>query len=361
MTRVYNFAAGPSTLPLAALEEAAAQLVDYRGTGMSLIEMSHRGGDYDAVHREAVSLVRELLDVPDEYFVLFLQGGATLQFGMLPLAFLRSGSSADYIITGHWGKRAYADAALVGDARVLWDGADAGYTRIPGRDELSFRADASYVHMCSNETIGGIQWKEFPDTHGVPLVVDMSSDVLSRPLPWGRISMLYAGTQKNLAPAGMALIVMKKEFVAGARRDLPAYLRYDLHADNNSLFNTPSTFVIWMTMLTLRWVKSIGGLAEIERRRDEKARAVYRAIDLSEGFYRSPVERESRSSMNIVWTLSDPRLDGEFLEGAERESLHGLKGHKSVGGFRASLYNAMPVEGATALAEYMRRFSAARG
>ncbi len=361
MTRVYNFAAGPSTLPLAALEEAAAKLVDYEGAGMSLIEMSHRGGRYDAVHNEALSLVREMLGVPDDYYILFLQGGASMQFGMVPLAFLRNGLSADYIVTGHWGKRAYADAAVVGDARVLWDGAGAGYTRIPSLRELSFRTGAAYVHICSNETIGGIQWKEFPDTLGVPLVVDMSSDVLSRPLPWERVSMLYAGTQKNLAPAGMALIIMKKDFAAGARRDLPAYLRYDLHAENNSLFNTPSTFVIWMTALTLRWVKSIGGLPEIERRRDERSRAVYGAIDESGGFYRSPVERGSRSSMNIVWKLADARLDGEFLDGAQREDLHGLKGHKSVGGFRASLYNAMPVEGALALADYMRRFADARG
>jgi len=361
MTRVYNFAAGPSTLPTAALKEAAAELVDYRGTGMSLIEMSHRGGHYDAVHREAISLVRELLAVPADYHILFLQGGATMQFAMVPLAFLGGGRPADYIITGHWAKRAHADASVVGDARILWDGADSAYTRIPAAGEIRFRNDAAYVHMCSNETIGGIQWKEFPDTGGTPLVIDMSSDVLSRPLPWERISMLYAGTQKNLAPAGMTLVILKKDFLAAARRDLPAYLRYDLHADSGSLFNTPPTFIVWMTTLILRWVKSIGGLPEIERRRDARAAAVYRAIDESGGFYRTPVEPASRSTMNVVWTLADPRLDREFLEGAEKESMCGLKGHKRVGGFRASLYNAMPVEGAEALAGYMRSFASAHG
>lgn len=361
MTRVYNFAAGPSTLPTAALEAAAAELVDYRGTGMSLIEMSHRGGQYGAVHREAISLVRELLSVPADFRIIFLQGGATMQFAMVPLAFLGEGRSADYIVTGHWAKRAHADASVVGDARIIWDGSETGYTRIPLEGEIRFRNDAAYVHMCSNETIGGIQWKEFPDTGGVPLVIDMSSDVLSRPLPWERISMLYAGAQKNLAPAGMALVILRNDLLAAARRDLPAYLRYDLHADSDSLFNTPPTFTVWMMMLVLRWVKSIGGLPEIERRRDARAAAVYRAIDESGGFYRTPVERASRSTMNVVWTLADARLDGEFLEGAEKKSMYGLKGHKSVGGFRASLYNAMPVEGAEALADYMRAFAAAHG
>ncbi|HNU90746.1 MAG TPA: 3-phosphoserine/phosphohydroxythreonine transaminase [Spirochaetota bacterium] len=361
MLRVFNFAAGPSTLSMTVLEEAASELVDYRGTGMSLIEMSHRGAHYDAVHREAVSLVRELLMVPPEFHVLFLQGGATMQFAMVPLAFLGGGRTADYIITGHWARRAHADASVVGDARAVWDGSGEGYSRIPSVEEIPFRKEAAYVHMCSNETIGGIQWRDFPDTGGPHLVIDMSSDVLSRPLPWARISMLYAGTQKNLAPAGMTLVIMRDDLLARARRDLPAYLRYDIHADNDSLFNTPPTFIVWVMMLTLRWVKSIGGLPEIERRRDARAAAVYGAIDGSGGFFRTPVERSSRSTMNIVWTLADARLDREFLEGAEREKMYGLKGHKSVGGFRASLYNAMPVEGAEALAAYMRRFAALNG
>ncbi|MCX8045034.1 MAG: 3-phosphoserine/phosphohydroxythreonine transaminase [Desulfobacterota bacterium] len=361
MARIFNFSAGPSMLPVETLQEAAEKLVEFDNTGMSLIEMSHRGKTYESVHNETISLVRELLAVPNNYHILLLQGGATLQFGMVPLAFLRQGTTASYILTGSWAKKAHDDAKIVGTTSVIWDGKADNYTRIPAQSELNIPSDAAYVHICSNETIGGIQWATFPDTGGVPLIADMSSDILSRPLPWDKIDMVYAGTQKNLAPAGMALVIMSDRLAKAARTDLPAYLRYDLHIQNNSLYNTPPSFVVWMTGLTLKWVKSIGGLQEIERRRDEKARMLYGMIDCSGGFYRNPVDKESRSMMNVVWRLPSEELEEKFIKEAKQEGLDGLKGHRSVGGCRASIYNAMPLAGVKALVQFMKHFMAKNG
>jgi len=361
MSRIYNFAAGPSTLPLPALEEAAAKLVDYEGAGMSLIEMSHRGKIYDAIHNETVTLLRNILLIPDDFDVLFLQGGATMQFGMIPMAFLKEGATADFVLTGSWALRAVEDARLIGKTRVLWDGEDNHYTRIPSLEELAFNNDAAYVHICSNETIGGIQWQDIPDTGDVPLIADMSSDILSRPLPWDKFDMVFAGTQKNLAPSGMALVLIRKDFARKARTDLPAYFRYDLHISKNSLYNTPPTFVVWMTNLTLKWIQSIGGLEEIERRREKKAGLLYDMIDGSGGYYRNPVDTGSRSQMNVVWRLPDEDLEKKFLRECENEGLSGLKGHRDVGGIRASLYNALPVEGVEALVDLMKRFMEENG
>ena len=271
MSRIFNFSAGPSMLPLETLQEAAEKLVDYENAGMSLIEMSHRGKQYDAIHSETISLVKEVLAVPEDYHVLLLQGGATLQFGMIPLAFLQQGKTADYVLTGSWAEKALKDAKAVGNVNVAWDGADEKYTRMPASNELKLSPDAAYVHICSNETIGGIQFPDFPDTGNVPLICDMSSEIMSRKLPWDKIDMVYAGAQKNLAPSGMALIIIKDSLLQKANKSLPAYLRYDIHADNNSLYNTPPSFVIWMTCLTLRWIKSIGGVYGVAKRRDEKA------------------------------------------------------------------------------------------
>ncbi len=361
MARIYNFSAGPSTLPLEVLEEAAGKFVNYENSGMSLIEMSHRGKQYDAVHTETIALLREILHVPETSHVLLLQGGATLQFGMIPMAFLKAGMSADYITTGSWAKKALGDARAVGDVSIAWDGADNSYTRIPGQTDLTLNPDAAYVHICSNETIGGIQWQTFPDTGRVPLVCDMSSEVLSRPLPWDKIDMVYAGAQKNLAPAGMALIIISADLASKARKDLPAYLRYDLHIEGNSLYNTPPTFVIWMTQLTLKWIKSIGGMAEIERRRDEKSSLLYDTISNSSGYYRSPVDQACRSVMNVVWRLPSEELEKQFIQQAQQEGMGGLKGHRSVGGCRASIYNAMPVAGVKALTDFMKHFMEKNG
>ena len=361
MARIHNFAAGPSTLPLPVLEEASRNLLDYADSGMSLIEMSHRSKIYDSVHSETISLARELLNVPDDFDILLLQGGATLQFGMVPMAFLRENTVADYILTGSWSKKAREDAEKIGSVSVIWDGADSHYTRIPSDDELQFSPGAAYAHICSNETIGGIQWQTFPDTEGIPLIVDASSDVMSRPIPWDRVSMIYAGSQKNLAPSGMAFIIMSRSLIDGAARDLPAYLRYDLHADKNSLYNTPPSFVVWMTKLTLQWIKANGGMSGMEKRRDEKADMLYGMLDDCGGFYISPVDRNSRSKMNVVWRLQSEDLEKKFLDEAEREGLSGLKGHRSVGGCRASIYNAMSLEGVRALTEFMKDFMEKNG
>jgi phosphoserine aminotransferase len=361
MSRKFNFAAGPSTLPLETLQEAAGKLVDYENAGMSLIEMSHRGKIYEAVHNEAIALAKEILNVPANYHVLFLQGGATLQFGMIPLAFLQSGKTADYIITGSWAKKAYDDGKVVGTTNVPWDGKSEKYMRIPRQEELKLTPDASYVHICANETIEGIQWSYLPATQDVPVIVDMSSEILSHPISWQRLDMVYAGTQKNLAPSGMALVIISERLAKQARKDLPAYLRYDLHIDNNSLYNTPPSFVVWMTGLTLKWIKSIGGMPEIERRRDEKAALLYDMIDKSGGYYKNPVDKNSRSKMNVVWRLRSEELEEKFIKEATKEGLDGLKGHRSVGGCRASIYNAMPVEGVKTLVSFMKNFMEKNG
>jgi len=361
MARIFNFAAGPSTLPIETLQEAAGKLVDFENSGMSLIEMSHRGKTYEAVHNEAIALVREILNIPNNYHVLFLQGGATLQFGMVPLAFLSKGMTADYIVTGSWAKKAYDDGKVVGTTNVPWDGKNEKYRRIPRQEELKLTPGASYVHICANETIEGIQWPSFPVTQDVPLIADMSSEILSRPLPWDRFDLVYAGTQKNLAPAGMALVVLSERLAKQARKDLPAYLRYDLHRENNSLYNTPPSFVVWMTDLTLKWIQSIGGMPEIERRRDEKATMLYDMIDKSGGYYSNPVDKNSRSKMNVVWRLKSEELEEKFIKEATKEGLDGLKGHRSVGGCRASIYNAMPVEGVKALVNFMKYFMEKNG
>ena len=361
MSRIFNFSAGPSTLPLETLQEAADKLVDYGNSGMSLIEMSHRGKQYDAIHSETIALAREILAVPDDYKGLLIQGGATLQFGMIPMAFLQPGMSADYVLTGSWAKKAYNDGKAVGDVNISWDGADEKYTRMPARDELTLTPDAAYVHICSNETIGGIQFPDFPDTSAVPLICDMSSEIMSRKLSWDKIDMAYAGTQKNLAPSGMALVIMKNNLIEKANKGLPAYLRYDIHADNNSLYNTPPTFVVWMTCLTLRWINSIGGIDAVAKRRDEKADILYGMIENSSGYYKNPVDKASRSPMNVVWRLPSEDLEKKFIEEAGKEGLSGLKGHRSVGGCRASIYNAMPVEGVQALTDFMKTFMAKNG
>ncbi|MFW5770604.1 MAG: 3-phosphoserine/phosphohydroxythreonine transaminase [Spirochaetota bacterium] len=361
MARIFNFSAGPSTLPVDTLEEASRQLVDYHGSGMSLIEMSHRGKLYDEVHHDTMTLAREILDIPDDFHILFLQGGATMQFGMVPMALLKEGQTADYILTGSWAKKAYSDGALVGKVNVPWDGKEGSYTKIPAQDELTLTPGAAYVHLCSNETIGGIQWPYFPDTGDVPLICDMSSDIMSRPLPWDKIDMVYAGTQKNLAPAGMAFIVMRKSLIEKTRTDLPAYLQYNQHAESDSLYNTPPSFTVWMTNLTLKWIKTIGGMKEIEKRRDEKASMLYDAIENSNGYYRNPVDTGSRSKMNVVWRLPDEDLEKKFIAEADKAGLSGLKGHRSVGGCRASIYNPMPVEGVKALVDFMNDFMKANG
>lgn len=356
MSRIYNFSSGPSTLPLPVLQEVSEKLVDFKGTGMSLVEMSHREKIYDTIHNETIALMRQVFGVPHDFHILFIQGGATLQFGMIPLSFLSKGKSADFILTGTWAQKAFADASIVGKAFVIWDGKNENYTRIPSQDELQFSKNATYVHLCSNETIGGIQWQYFPNTGGIPIVADMSSDILTRRIPWEKFGLIFAGTQKNLAPSGLAVVFIHKDFAKEACTDLPAYLRYDLHIKENSLYNTPPTFVVWVMNLTLKWLQSKGGLEKIERLCNEKAEMVYATIDASDGFYVNNIPKDSRSKMNIVWRMKNEELEQKFIDEAKKEGLDGLKGHRSVGGLRASIYNAMPKEGVKTLVEFMKYF-----
>ncbi len=353
--RVYNFCAGPCTLPLEVLEEAQKEFVDYQGTGMSLIEMSHRAPEYDEVHSEAMQLAREIYQVPDDFAVLFLQGGATLQFAMVPMNLLKSGQKGGYIGSGAWASGAFKDGQKYGDVYLAWDGKDTGYTRMPTSDEIEIRAGTRYLHITSNETISGIRMTEWPEVD-VPLVADMSSDYMSRPIPWEKFDLVYGGAQKNLGPAGATLVFVRKSALADANTEVGAYLRYQTHVDKDSLFNTPPVFTIYMIGKVLKWMKNKGGLEAIEAEAADKAQRLYDVIDNSGGWYTSPVAVENRSHMNVVFRLPSEELEKKFLKEADSAGLKNLKGHRSVGGCRASIYNAMPVEGVDALASFMHQF-----
>ena len=353
--RSINFSAGPSTLPRSVLEEARDELVDYGSTGMSLVEMSHRGPEYSAVHDEAITLARSVFEVPADFSVLFLQGGATLQFSMVPMNFLSAGKAGGYVVSGSWAKKAIADGRLYGDAYAAWDGAEAQYCRMPRPEEIELREGTRYLHVTSNETIGGIQMFDWPAL-GVPLVADMSSDYSSRPIPWECFDLVYGGAQKNLGPAGVTIVFLRQSALETTNRELGAYLRYDFHHDGDSLANTPPVFAIWVVGKVLRWVEAQGGLGAMQAASHKKAGMLYEAIDESGGFYRSPVEPESRSLMNVVFRLPTEELEGRFLAAAAAAGLVGLKGHRSVGGCRASIYNAMTVEGVGALTDFMAQF-----
>mgnify|MGYP006301569741 CR=1 FL=1 len=361
MARKYNFYAGPSTLPVEVLNQIQEELVDFQGQGLSMIETSHRSKMYDAVHTETVSLVRELLDVPEDFHVLLLAGGATLQFAMVPLNFLGDGRSCDIVVSGSWAKKALSDAQKLGTVNVLFDGAQGNYTSLPDAKSVTPHEDAAYLHITSNETIGGLQWKSFPDTGSVPLVCDMSSDIAGRRVPVDTFDLIYAGAQKNLGPAGVTVVLLRKSMLDRARNGLPAYLSYATHTEKNSLYNTPPVFSVYAMNRMLKWLKDQGGIEAAEKRNEEKARLVYQAMESSEGFYVSPVERAHRSNMNVVFRLPSEELETLFIQEAESVGMLGLKGHRSVGGIRASLYNAMPIEGAQTLAEFMREFAAKNG
>lgn len=354
--RIFNFSAGPCTLPLAALEKAQADFVDYQGAGMSLIEMSHRGKHYDDVHYEAIAGIREVLSVPDSHDILFIQGGATLQFAMVPLNLMTDGKTAEFINTGTWVKKAIADAEKTGPTRIIWTGEAENFTRIPGNGEYKVAEDAAYLHICGNETIGGIEYQEYPDTGAVPLVADMSSHIMSRPIEWSKLDLAFAGAQKNLGPAGLALVIIDKALLEKCKDRLPAYLSYKTHANKDSLYNTPPVFAIYMMKLTVDWVKSQGGLAEMEKRALARSNALYDTVDSSDGWYRCPVDKASRSRMNVCFRLPTEELEAKFIAEALEANFSGLKGHRSVGGCRASMYNAMPLEGAERLAELMAEF-----
>jgi phosphoserine aminotransferase len=362
MGRVYNFNPGPAALPLAALERARDELVDFRGSGMSIIEHSHRGKEYEAVHDEAIALVKELLEVPDDYHVLFLQGGASQQFAMVPMNLLPAGKSADYIVTGGWSEKAVEEAKIVGTVRIAASTAVSGkYTRVPKPSELDLDPKAAYVHMTSNNTLFGTQWFDFPDTGSVPLVCDMSSDFMWRKFDVSRFGLVYAGAQKNVGPSGIVIVLARKDLVEGGRKDIPKVFRYKTHADNRSLYNTPPTFSIYLVRNVLAVLKEEGGLAAAEKKNREKGRLLYGAIDENPDFYRAPVEKESRSFMNVVFRLPTEALEEQFVAEAKKQKMMGLKGHRSVGGIRVSTYNAVSIEAVQALTTFMRQFAAANG
>jgi phosphoserine aminotransferase len=330
---------------------------------MSILEHSHRGKEYEAVHNEAVALLTDLLGIPQTHQVLFLQGGASLQFAMVPMNFLPAQGTADYIVNGAWAEKALEEAKTVGKARAVGSTRDADkvYRRNPKPSEIQLDPGANYVHLTSNETIFGVQWQTFPDTGNVPLVADMSSDFLWRKFDVSRFGLIYAGAQKNLGPSGVAVVVLNKEWMAKARTDIPKILRYGTHAENNSLYNTPPTLAIYLVRNVLAWIKEIGGLGELERRNREKAEILYGALDRQAGFYKAPVERESRSVMNIVFRLPSELLEENFVKEAKKAGMVGLKGHRSAGGIRVSAYNAVTVENIRTLVSFMEAFAKANG
>ena len=356
--RVHNFCAGPCTLPLSILEEVRDELVDFDGIGMSLLEESHRAPAYDTVHSAAIADFRSLADVPDDYAVLFLQGGATLQFAQIPMNLLADGETASYVNTGSWGKKALTDGRKVTDLHEAWTGADEGFTRMPSADEFDVAEGSRYLHVTTNETIGGIRFPSYPDV-GLPMVGDMSSDFLSRPIDWNRFDLAYGGVQKNLGPSGMAVVVVKRDVVGRTGRDLPSSLDYAVQDANASLANTPPMFPIWVMGKVLKWMIADGGLDEFERRAKERAALLYGAIDESDGWYRSPVDEASRSHMNVVFRLPDEDLEKRFVAEAAAADMVNLKGHRSVGGIRASVYNAMALESVETLVSFMADFRAA--
>lgn len=358
MTRIFNFSAGPAVMPVEVLEEARAQLVEYQGTGMSLMESSHRDKPYESVHMEAQANLRTLLGVGDDYEVLFLQGGASHQFAMLPMNFLGTGQSADYTHTGVWAAKAIKEAQLVGQVKVIADTSKDQPCRMPAPKTVRATPGAAYVHITSNETIAGSQWKAWP-TVDAPLVADMSSDILSRPVDATKFSLIYAGAQKNLGPSGVTMVVARKEFLAKGSTKIPAILRYTTHAEEKSLYNTPPCFSVYLLCLTTRWLQK-AGLPNVFERNRRKAGLIYQVIDGS-GFYKGTAAKENRSDMNVTFRLQSEDLEKKFLQGAAERKMSGLKGHRSVGGIRASIYNAFPEEGVKALVDYMKDFEAKNG
>ena len=359
--RKHNFYAGPSTLPIPVLEELRDQIADYQGMGLSLIETSHRSKEYDAVHSAALAGLRAHLELSDDYDVLLLGGGATMQFGMIPLNFLGSGDHADIVVSGSWAQKAHDDLNMVGKANVLFDGAELAYTTLPAPESIVPSPGAKYVHITSNETIGGLQWKSFPQTGDVPLVVDMSSDILSRKLDIRQFGLAFAGAQKNLGPAGVTLVIIRRDMIEAGRKELPAYLSYRTHAKKDSLYNTPPVFCIYALSLVMKWITDQGGLSAIEATNNEKAGLLYGVIDENPDFFRCPVSRENRSTMNAVFRLPTEELEAQFVKGATEEGMLGLKGHRSVGGIRVSMYNALPMASIETLTGYMRSFAANHG
>jgi len=356
-TKKYNFYAGPAILSYEVLKKAQDELLDFNGIGLSVMEISHRSKDFDAVIKGAEEKIRKILGVPDNYYVLFLQGGASLQFGMIPMNLLKSkDQQADYVHTGEWAKKAIKEAKLFGKVNIVASSEDKNFSYIP--KNIKFSENAVYVHITSNETIGGIQFQTYPDSGNVPLVCDMSSDIFSRKINVSKFGLIYAGAQKNIGPSGVTLVIIRKDLVENSADGLTTMLSYKTHVKEPSLYNTPPCFGVYIIKLVMDWIEGLGGLSAIEARNEEKAKILYDFIDNS-SFYKSVVEKESRSKMNVVWRLNNEALEEKFIKEATAAGMIGLKGHRSVGGCRASLYNAMDVEGVKALVEFMKKFEMA--
>jgi phosphoserine aminotransferase len=356
MTRVYNFSAGPAALPQDVLEKAQAEMLDWNGSGMSVMEMSHRGKEFMSIAEKAEADLREVMAIPENYKVLFLQGGASSQFAMVPLNLMGSSGKADYFRTGSWSKKAIAEAKRYGDVSVVVDTEkDGKFTSVPAADSLNLNADAAYVHYTPNETIEGVEFPYIPDTGDVPLVADMSSNILSRPVDVSRFGIIYAGAQKNIGPAGLTVVIVREDLMGNAKDGTPTMFDYATQAKADSMYNTPPTYAWYLAGLVFDWIKQMGGLAAMAEINERKAKKLYDAIDAS-NFYNNPVDMECRSWMNVPFTLANADLDSDFLAGAKAAGLVTLKGHRSVGGMRASIYNAMPEAGVDALIDFMAEF-----
>lgn len=364
--RIYNFSAGPAVLPEEVLLEAQKDLFALPGVGMSILEISHRSKTYDAIHQEAKEGIRQLLNIPDDYAILFLQGGASLQFSMVPLNLMPPKNKADYILTGSWSKKAMKEAKRVGAVNIAatteeGEGDKKYFKRIPKQSELKLDPDAAYVHFTSNNTIFGTEWQTEPEVGNVPLVCDASSDILSKPLDIKKYGLIYAGAQKNMGPSGVTLVIIRKDLLERSQDSLHTMLNYKIHAENDSLYNTPNTFGIYIIKLVTKWLLGLGGLEEMYKINKNKAQLLYDCIDQSGGFYKGHAEKESRSLMNVTFNLATEELEKKLIDEATKAGFSGLKGHRSVGGLRASIYNAFPLKGVEALVDFMKDFQKRNG
>jgi phosphoserine aminotransferase len=360
MTRVFNFSPGPATLPEPVLRKAAEEMIDWHCSGMSVMEMSHRGKEFISIHAEAESLLRELLGVPANYKVLFLQGGAIGENAIVPMNLMGKSGKADYVNTGEWSKKSIKEAKTYGKVNVAASSETSNFTAIPKQSEWKLDPEASYVHICSNETIGGVEYHWTPDTGKVPLVADMSSNIMSRPIDIKKYGLIYAGAQKNMGPSGVTVVIVRDDLLGHALPITPSAFNYQLQAENDSMYNTPPTYAIYIAGLVLKYIKEQGGLKAMEAHNKAKAAILYDFLDNS-AFYRNPVAKDDRSLMNVPFKLKDDSLDDAFLKGAQAKGMIQLKGHRSVGGMRASIYNAMPIEGVKALVAYMKEFEVQHG
>ncbi|MDE2423827.1 MAG: 3-phosphoserine/phosphohydroxythreonine transaminase [Betaproteobacteria bacterium] len=358
---IYNFSAGPAVLPEPVIKQAQEELVNWHGSGMSVMEMSHRGPEFMSIHEEAKNDLRELLNIPSNYQILFLQGGASQQFSMVPMNLATVNNEVDYLHTGEWSKKAIAEAKKIAKVNIVANAEDKQFTYVPDFVDWQLNPKAAYLHITPNETIGGVEFYDLPNNVQVPIVADMSSTILSRPMDISRYGIIYAGAQKNMGIAGLTTVIIRDDLIGHAKAGAPAMMDYKIHADNDSMYNTPPAYSIYMAGLVFKWLKQTGGLDAMAKLNQQKATLVYDTIDQSHGFYRSPVAKQNRSWMNIPFTLQSDALDKPFLKQAEEQGLLQLKGHRSVGGMRASIYNAMPMAGVVALTQFMKEFQKQNG